>query len=127
MRRGCYLLLYVNDELECTELCLGMDEEPTEAMWVRIKGRAGTEDIIVEVYYRLPDQEDGAVQALYRQIGAASCSQNLLLMGDINHPDLCWGDNTAGHKQSRRFLECIDDNFHHQANEERCYAGPCSY
>ena len=24
---------------------------------------------------------------------------------------ICWRDNTAGHKQSRRFLECIDDNF----------------
>ncbi|GAB0203516.1 hypothetical protein GRJ2_002817200 [Grus japonensis] len=32
-------------------------------------------------------------------------------MGDFNHPDICWRDNTAGHKQSRRFLECIDDNF----------------
>ena len=32
-------------------------------------------------------------------------------MGDFNHPDICCWDNTAGHKQSRRFLECIDDNF----------------
>ncbi|GAB0199978.1 hypothetical protein GRJ2_002463200 [Grus japonensis] len=28
--------------------------------------------------------------------------------GDFNHPDICWRDNTAGHKQSRRFVECID-------------------
>lgn len=35
--------------------------------------------------------------------------------------------NTAGHKESRRFLECIDDNFLFQAvegtNEEGCSAG----
>ncbi|GAB0203429.1 hypothetical protein GRJ2_002808500 [Grus japonensis] len=39
-------------------------------------------------------------------------------MGDLNHPDICWRDNTAGHKQSRRFLECIDDNFLLQVIEE---------
>ncbi|GAB0176082.1 hypothetical protein GRJ2_000073400 [Grus japonensis] len=39
-------------------------------------------------------------------------------MGDFNHPDIFWRDNTAGHKQSRRFLECIDDNFLLQVNEE---------
>ncbi|GAB0183649.1 hypothetical protein GRJ2_000830200 [Grus japonensis] len=32
-------------------------------------------------------------------------------MGDFNHPNICWRDNTSGHKQSRRFLGCIDDNF----------------
>jgi len=35
-----------------------MDEELTKSLRVRIKGRAGTGDIIVEVCYRLPDQED---------------------------------------------------------------------
>ncbi|GAB0195045.1 hypothetical protein GRJ2_001969800 [Grus japonensis] len=39
-------------------------------------------------------------------------------MGDFNHPDICWRDNTAGHKQSRRFLECVDDNFLLQVIEE---------
>ena len=89
-----------------------------KSLWVRIKGRAGTGDIIVGVCYRPPDQEDQADEALYRQIGAASCSQALVLMGDFNHPDICWRDNTAGHKQSRRFLECVDDNFLLQVMEE---------
>ncbi|PKU48920.1 rna-directed dna polymerase from mobile element jockey-like [Limosa lapponica baueri] len=40
-----------------------------------------------------------------------SRSQALVLMGDFSHPDICWRDTTTGHKQSRRFLECIDDNF----------------
>ncbi|GAB0176597.1 hypothetical protein GRJ2_000124900 [Grus japonensis] len=39
-------------------------------------------------------------------------------MGDFNHPNICWRDNTAGHKQSRRFLECVDDNFLLQVIEE---------
>lgn len=32
-------------------------------------------------------------------------------MGDFNHPNICQKDKTAEHKQSRRFLECTDDNF----------------
>ncbi|GAB0202998.1 hypothetical protein GRJ2_002765400 [Grus japonensis] len=88
-----------------------MDEEPTESLWVRIKGRAGAGDIIAGVCYRPPDQGDQADEALYRQVGAASRSQALVLMGDFNHPNICWRDNTAECKQSRKFLECINDNF----------------
>ncbi|GAB0183226.1 hypothetical protein GRJ2_000787900 [Grus japonensis] len=88
-----------------------MDEEPIKSLWVRIKGRAGTGDIIAVVCYRPPDQGDRADEALYRQIGAASRSQALVLTGDFNHPDICWRDNAAERKQSRKFLECVDDNF----------------
>ncbi|GAB0203506.1 interleukin-6 receptor subunit beta [Grus japonensis] len=110
-RRGGSVALYHNDQLECMELHLGMDEKLTKSLWVRIKGSTGTGDIIAGICYRPPDQRDRADEALYRQIGAASCSQALVLMGNFNHPDICWRDNTAGHKQSRRFLECVDDNF----------------
>ena len=50
-------------------------------------------------------------EALYKQIGVASCSQALVLMGDFSHPNISWRNNTAGHRQSSRFLECIDDKF----------------
>ncbi|GAB0176939.1 mitochondrial enolase superfamily member 1 [Grus japonensis] len=95
-----------------------MDEELTKSLWVRIKGSIGAGDIIAGVCYRPPDQGDQADEALYRQIGAASCSQALVLMGDFNHPDICWRDNAAEHKQSRKFLECVDDNFLLQVTEE---------
>ncbi|GAB0176444.1 hypothetical protein GRJ2_000109600 [Grus japonensis] len=95
-----------------------MDEEPTKSLWVRIKGRAGAGDIIVGVCYRPPDQGDRADETLYRQIGAASRLQALVLMGDFNHPDICWRDNAAERKQSRKFLECVDDNFLLQVIEE---------
>ncbi|GAB0207232.1 hypothetical protein GRJ2_003188800 [Grus japonensis] len=117
-RRGGGITLYVNDQLECMELHLGMDEKLTKSLWVRIKGSTGAGDIIVGVCYRPPDQGDRADEALYRQIGAASRSQALVLMGDFNHPDICWRDNTAERKQSRRFLECMDDNFLLQVIEE---------
>ncbi|GAB0183953.1 mitochondrial enolase superfamily member 1 [Grus japonensis] len=39
-------------------------------------------------------------------------------MGDFNHPDICWKDNAAERKRSRKFLECVDDNFLLQVIEE---------
>jgi len=114
-RRGRGVTLYVNDQLECTEVCLGMDEELT----FRIKGRAGTGDIVVGICYRSPNQEGVAGEALYRQqVGAASRSQALVFMGNFNHPDICWRDNAAGHEESRRFLEYADDNFLLQVTEK---------
>ena len=73
-----------------------MEEELTERLWVVIRGWGRTGDVTVGVCYRPPGQEDRADEALYSQIGAASRSQALVLMGDFNHPDICWRDNTAG-------------------------------
>jgi len=42
---------------------------------------------------------------------AASHSKALVLMGNFNPPNICCQDSIAGHKQSRRFLECLGDNF----------------
>ncbi|CAM4590483.1 unnamed protein product, partial [Lepidochelys olivacea] len=39
-------------------------------------------------------------------------------MGDFNHPDICWESNTAAHRQSRKFLENVGDNFLVQVLEE---------
>lgn len=32
-------------------------------------------------------------------------------MGDFNHPDVCWKNNIAQNKHSRRLLQNIVDNF----------------
>ena len=40
-RRGGGVALYVREQLKCTELCLGNDDEPTESSWVRTEERTG--------------------------------------------------------------------------------------
>ena len=60
--------------MEHTEFCLGMEEELTKSLWVRIKGRAGTGDIIVGICYRPPNQEDRTDKTHYEQVGTASHS-----------------------------------------------------
>jgi len=49
----------------------------------------------VGVYYRPPDQEEEVDEAFYKQLQVASQSQALVLMGDFNHPDISWEDDTA--------------------------------
>lgn len=39
-------------------------------------------------------------------------------MGDLNKPNICWKDSTAGYKESRRFLKCIGANFLTQVFEK---------
>ena len=46
----------------------------------------------------------------YEQMAEAARSPALVLMGDFNFPDICWEYNLAQKKQSRRFLECMEDN-----------------
>ncbi|GAB0207763.1 hypothetical protein GRJ2_003242000 [Grus japonensis] len=83
-----------------------------------MKGQANMGDTVVGVDYRPPDQEEEVNEAFYRQLEVASRSQALVLMGDFNHPDICWKSKMAKHAQSRRFLQSIDDNFLTQVVEE---------
>lgn len=61
---------------------------------MRIKEQANMGDITVGVCYRLLDQEE-IDEAFYIQLKVVSCSQALVLMGHLNHPDMCWKSNTA--------------------------------
>ena len=63
------------------------------------------------VCYRPPNQDEKADEILYKQLGEVLQSLALVLMGDFSLPDVCWKYNTAERKQSRRFLECAEDNF----------------
>lgn len=44
--------LYVSNWLESMEVCLEKDEDPAESLWVKIKGRAGTEVVTVRACSR---------------------------------------------------------------------------
>lgn len=70
------------------------------------------------VCYRLPEQEEEVDEAFYRQLEAASQFQALVLVGDLNYPNVFCRNNTEKDKQSRRFLESIDDNFLSQVVED---------
>ena len=63
--------LSVREQLECIELCLGMDDEPTESLWVRTIELTSIDDSVVGVCYRPPHQEEQVDEAFYRQLEVA--------------------------------------------------------
>ncbi|KAK4815560.1 hypothetical protein QYF61_004077 [Mycteria americana] len=108
-RRGGGVALYVRECLDSLELDDGDDR--VECLWVRIRGKANKADIVVGVCYRPPNQDEETDELFYKQLGEASRPLALVLVGDFNLLDVCWKYNTAERKQSRRFLECVADNF----------------
>ena len=66
---------------------------------------------MVGVYYRPPDQGDHIEEAFLLQLQKASRSQALVLLGDFNHPDISWKSVTVSCRQSKKLLECTEDNF----------------
>ena len=103
------MALYVKECFEVTELMTG--DNKVESLWVKIRGRADKADILVGICYRLPNQDEETDELFYEQLAEAVQSPAFILMGDFNFPDICWEYNIAKKKQSRRFLECMEDNF----------------
>ncbi|KAJ7403117.1 hypothetical protein BTVI_80475 [Pitangus sulphuratus] len=72
----------------------------------------------IHCVYRPPDQEEELDEVFYRELETASKSQELVLVGDFNYPDICRRSNTVKHKQSKRFLKSTDDNVLSQMMED---------
>jgi len=101
--------LYVRDCFNCIELKVCDDK--VECLWVKMRGKASKADILLGVGYRPPNQDEEVDDVFCKRLAEVSQSLALVLMGDFNLPDICWKYNTAERKQSRRFLECVEDNF----------------
>ncbi|KAK4824925.1 hypothetical protein QYF61_021545 [Mycteria americana] len=109
---GYELLTHEFAEVLCERSCSSTEK-------ACLRKETGTErNLPQEPACRVEEDQEEIDEAVLRQLQEASCSQALVLMGNFNHPDICWRDNTAGHMQSRRFQECIDDNFLTQVIKE---------
>ncbi|CAM2109003.1 unnamed protein product [Caretta caretta] len=101
-----------------------MSKNPTtKGIWIKFRSVSNKSDVVVGVCYRPPDQGDEVDEAFFRQLAEATRSHALVLMGDFNFPDICWESNTAVHRQSRKFLESVGDNFLAQVLEEPTRGG----
>lgn len=66
---------------------------------------------LVGVYHRPLNQDKEADEAFYKQLVEISQLLAFVILRDFNLPDICWKYNTVERKQSRRFLEHVEDNF----------------
>jgi len=101
--------LYVRDCFSCAELDDCHDK--VKCLWVKMKGKANKADILLGVCYRPPNHDEEVDEVFYKRLAEVSQSLDLVLVGDFNLPNICWKYNRAERKQSRRFLECVGDNF----------------
>ncbi|RMC06974.1 hypothetical protein DUI87_16426 [Hirundo rustica rustica] len=108
-RRGGGVALYIKQTFDTVGI--ETKEDGAECLWVRIKGKTDKADILLGVCYRPPNKEEEVDNLFYKQLGNVSRSSALVLVGDFNLPDICWELNTAEKRQSRKSLECMEDNF----------------
>ncbi|RMC00174.1 hypothetical protein DUI87_22776 [Hirundo rustica rustica] len=87
------------------------NEDGVEYLWVRIKRKANNADILLGVCYRPSNQEEEVDNLFYKQQENISGSSAPVLVGNFNLSDVSWELNTAEKRQSRKFLECVEDNF----------------
>lgn len=63
--------------------------------------------VVVDVCYG-PQGPEEADETFFGQLDEASCLQAVILMWSFSHPNHIPQSNAVGHKQSRRFLECVE-------------------
>ncbi|KAF4793362.1 hypothetical protein TURU_112092 [Turdus rufiventris] len=108
-RRGGGMALYIGEAFDA--IGIEMNDDEVQCLWVRIKGKANKADTLLGVCYHPPNQEEEVNNLFYKQLDNISGSSAIVLVGDFNLLDICWELNTAEKRQSRKFLECVEDNF----------------
>jgi len=109
-RSGRGVALYIKKWMECEELPLKNSHKQVESLWVRIRDQGNKGNLVVGAYYRLPDQGEPTDEAFFLQLQEASYSLCFILLGDFSCPSICWKCSMVSCRQSRRLLECIEDN-----------------
>ncbi|KAJ7418061.1 hypothetical protein WISP_61166 [Willisornis vidua] len=88
------------------------DGDPrVECLWLRIRGEANRVDTLVGPSYRPLNKNEDADKIFHDQLTEDSELLALCLMGYFNLPNVCRKYNTTETKQSRKFLECVEDTF----------------
>ena len=64
---------------------------------------------MVGAYYRPPHQEEELGLEFSRQLGRPVRAKDVVVMGDMNYPDINWEEQSASSSHSQRFLTCVQD------------------
>jgi len=110
-KKGGGIALYIRKSIQCEELSLKNSHEQIKSLWVRIRDRGNKGHLVVGVHYRPLDQWEPTDEAFFLQLWEASHSEALILLGDFSQPDICWKSSMVSCRQSRRSLECTEENF----------------
>jgi len=124
-KRDGGVALYIRDCFDCIEL--DDYDDKVKSLWIKMRGKANKVDILLGVCYRPPNQDEEVDEVFYKRLAEVSQSLALVLMGDLNLLDICWKYNRAWRKQSRKFLEHVEDNYLTQLVREPTAGGGSLY
>jgi len=82
-----------------------------ERLRVRIRDRDNKGNLVVGVYYRPPSHRSLLTKPFTPATGGFVLVPQLVLLGDFNHPNLCWKISKMSCRQSGRLPDCMDNNF----------------
>ena len=88
-RRGGGIACYIKKRVEYKELSLKRRYEQVKSRWVRVRDQGNKGSLVVGVYYRPLDQVKSVDETFFLQLQETSQSQNLILLRDFNHSDIC--------------------------------------
>ncbi|KYO44843.1 hypothetical protein Y1Q_0016637 [Alligator mississippiensis] len=108
-RKGGGVALYIKEQYTSLTSRMGSEEGLAKVLWVRIQRRQGERDLTVGVYYRPPNQGEELDHEFSGQLAKALKARDVVVMGDLNYPDICWEEQSARSEGSRRFLAKIQD------------------
>jgi len=109
--RGRSVALCIKKGIEYEELSPKNCHKQDESWWVRIRDLNNKGNLVAGVYYMPPDQAEPVDEAFFLQQQKASRSQAFNLMRDFSQPNSCWKSSTVSCRQSRRLLQCTENNF----------------
>lgn len=105
--RGGGVALYIKNEISIIARDDLTQANFQESVWCNID--IGGETTLIGICYRPPSNNKTCDEAMYELIAKAS-SENVLIMGDFNFPELNWAKSESL-DDSHPFMECVNDNF----------------
>ena len=82
------MALYVRDDYTCEEVHVFDLGNEAECVWVNIKGRKNSRDVLVGVYYRPPGHSEDLEDVFLQQMTKLSRSEDLIIMGEFNYAEI---------------------------------------
>jgi len=110
-KRGGGIFFYIKKSMQFEELFLKNSHEQVESLGALQLETGEKGNLVVGVYYRPPDQGEPTDEAFFLQLQKALHLQSLILLGDFNHPNMCWKSSTVSGRQSSRFLNALRITF----------------
>ena len=104
------IAIYIRKWTECEELSLKNSHEQVKSLWVTVRDWGCKGSLVIGVCYR-PHRGACWWSLLPPASGDIAIASTCPVWGDFNQPDICWKSSMANCRQSRRLLECIENNF----------------